>query len=69
MLGSWWPGYVSSDSHWAVVSCCAHAYHQRIRLEGCDIEWMMSAAGVNTPVAELSQVAAAEPAPSKETQG
>jgi hypothetical protein len=36
-------------------------YDQRIRREGFDIEWMMSAAGMNAPVAGAESIAAEEP--------
>lgn len=43
-------------------------YDQRIRLEGYDIEWMMNAAGMNTPQTE-PQLVAVETASLEEPQG
>lgn len=43
-------------------------YDQRIRLEGYDIEWMMDAAGMNTPDPVPAHVTAAVPAQLEETE-
>ena len=44
-------------------------YDQRIRLEGYDIEWMMDAVGMNTPVPAVTQKLAEGPASLEESQG
>ena len=44
-------------------------YDQRIRLEGYDIEWMMDAAGMNTPVPAQVQGTALAATPMEEPQG
>jgi len=44
-------------------------YHQRIRLEGYDIEWMVDAVGMNAPVPANTQAAPVENASLEESQG
>ena len=44
-------------------------YHQRIRLEGYDIEWRMDAAGMNTPAPALRREVAEETPSLEESQG
>ena len=44
-------------------------YHQRIGLEGYDIEWMMDAAGMNTPVPAQTQEVGEETASLEGPQG
>ena len=44
-------------------------YHQRIRLEGSDIKWMMDAAAMKTPIPARTREVATETASLEEFRG
>jgi hypothetical protein len=65
------PGYVSSILVGPLfpIALTLIYYDQRIRLEGYDIEWMMDAAGMNSPAGESISSTTADPVMLEDLQG